>query len=252
MNRPAAADAVPDVTVDVEAAAPPVVPEVDAAPEEVAAPEPELQVETPDAALEAPDVPAAVPAADAAHVEAPPVEREQPFAKVRARRGVDEALATVQQSLVAYTAQADLKANIVVTTSSLVLTIVATRWSEQTLRPGLGTVAAGVLLALITAITVVIPKFRLPRKGEVRTSFEEHENPFFFGHFASMPRERFIEVLAELAMQDATLYEAQVADIHDQGRYLIEKKYRHLRLAYIFLGLAFVAGAAVQAIATIA
>jgi hypothetical protein len=175
----------------------------------------------------------------------------RPFAAVRPRRSVDELLRNVQQALVAYSGQADLKANIVITTSSVVLTIVVTRWSEHTLRPGLSVVAIGALLALVTAITVVVPKFRLPRRGEVRHDFEPHENPLFFGHFASMPRERFVEIIGELASDDAALYEAQAADIHDQGRYLVEQKYRHLRVAYIFLGLAFVAGVTVQALATI-
>ncbi len=158
----------------------------------------------------------------------------------------------MQQTLVTYTGQADLKANIVITTSSLVLTVVATRWSEHSLRPGLAAVAVGTLLSLLTAITVVIPKFRLPRKGEVRSDFHAHENPLFFGHFAAMPRARFVETIAEIATDDAGLYEAQAIDIHDQGRYLVEKKYRHLRMSYICLGLAFVAGAIAQAIATLA
>lgn len=177
---------------------------------------------------------------------------EHPFAVVPGRRSVDELFRNIQQALVAYTGQADLKANIVITTSSLVLTIVATRWSEDSLRPGLSAVAIGALLALLTAITVVIPKFRLPGKGEVRDHFEPDENPLFFGHFASMPRDRFVETLAELSIDDAVLYEAQAADVHDQGRYLVYQKYRHLRLAYIFLGLAFLAGGVAQAIATLA
>ena len=193
-------------------------------------------------------------AVESTHVEPTNTsDREQhPFAEVRPRRAVDELLRNVQQALVAYTGQADLKANIVITTSSLVLTIVATRWGEHSLRPGLSAVAIGALLALLTAITVVIPKFRLPGKGEVRQDFAPHENPLFFGHFASMPRERFVEIIAEITADDATLYEAQTRDIHDQGRYLVENKYRHLRLAYVFLGLAFLGGAVVQCIATFA
>jgi Family of unknown function (DUF5706) len=128
--------------------------------------------------------------------------QKRPFAEVPARRSVEELLRNVQQALVAYTGQADLKANIVITTSSLVLTIVATRWSERSLRPGLAAVAIGTMLALLTAITVVIPKFRFPRKGEVRHDFEPHENPLFFGHFASMPRDRFVEIIAEIAADD--------------------------------------------------
>jgi len=177
--------------------------------------------------------------------------REHPFADVQPRRSVDEMLAGLQLSLVTYTGQADLKANIVITTSSLVLTIVATRWSTHSLRPGLGAVSIGSLLALLSAITVVIPKFRLPRRTERRNQFEAHENPLFFGHFASMPRDRFISVLGEISESDEKLYETQAADIHDMGVYLVEKKYRHLRLAYAFLALAFLAGAIAQGIATI-
>ncbi len=177
---------------------------------------------------------------------------DHPFAAVRPRRGVDELFTNIQQALVAYTGQADLKANIVITTSSLVLTIVATRWSEHSLRPALGAVAIGTLFALLTAITVVIPKFRLPRRDDVRLDFETHENPLFFGHFASMPRERFVEVMAEIATDDAVLYEAQAVDVHDQGRYLVEKKYKHLRLAYLFLGLAFLAGVVAQVVTSLA
>ena len=184
---------------------------------------------------------------DAADIEL----RENPFAGVQARRSVDEMFRSTQQALVAYTGQADLKANIVITTSSLVLTIVATRWGEESLRPGMIALSIGILLALLTAITVVAPKFAIPRKGHERHHFESHENPLFFGHFASMSRNRFVEVMAEIADDDASLYEAQATDIHDQGRYLVEKKYRHLRLAYIFLGLAFFSGFIAQGIATV-
>ena len=66
-----------------------------------------------------------------------------------------------------------------------------------------------------------------------------------------MPRDRFVEILGEISVDDAVLYEAQAADVHDQGRYLVHQKYRHLRLAYIFLGLAFLAGGVAQTIATL-
>src|SRR5882757_1057021 len=98
-------------------------------------------------------------------------DRTGAFAGVQPRRSVDEMLSGMKETLVTYTGQADLKANLVITTTSLVLTIVATRWSEQTLRPGLSAVAVGTLLSLLTAITVVVPKFRLPRKREVRLDF---------------------------------------------------------------------------------
>ncbi len=98
----------------------------------------------------------------------------------------------------------------------------------------------------------MIPKFRFPKKGQTREQFEPDENPLFFGHFASMSRDRWVQVIADIAADDSIVYEALAFDIHDQGRYLVEKKYRHLRLAYVFLALAFVLGAVVQGIAAVA
>ena len=57
--------------------------------------------------------------------------------------------------------------------------------------------------ALLTAITVVIPKFRLPGKREVRAKFEAHEDPLFFGHFAAIRLERFVVLLAAHAARGA-------------------------------------------------
>jgi hypothetical protein len=174
-----------------------------------------------------------------------------PFDKVPARRSVDELFTSKENALVLYTGQADLKASIVITTSSLVLTIVATRWDVDELRPGLGAVAIASLIALLIAITVVIPKFRLPVRNEVRTHFSDDENPLFFGHYASMPREEWVAMIADLAADDARLYQMQARDIHAQGKYLVEKKYKHLRLSYVFLGAGFVAGTVAQVIASL-
>src|SRR5262249_23241006 len=97
-----------------------------------------------------------------------PNDARQPFADVRARRAVDELLRNTQYALVTFTGQADLKATIVIPPSSLMPPIVAARWSDHSVRPALAGVGLGAVLALATAITVVIPKFRLPRRGETR------------------------------------------------------------------------------------
>jgi hypothetical protein len=181
----------------------------------------------------------------------PEAPAAHPFAAVRARRSVDELFVSMQQSLVLYTGQADMKANIVITTSSLVLTVSAALWNEGDTRWGLGVVALFTLAALVSAITVVIPKFKLPKQRVDRPEFESHENPLFFGHFAAIPRDRWVEIVADIAKDDADLYEVQARDIHDQGVYLIEKKYRHLRFAYMMLALAFIGGAVAQSVAAL-
>jgi hypothetical protein len=61
-----------------------------------------------------------------------------PLSGVVARRSVDYLLRNTQQQLVALTGQADMKASIVITAASLVLSISATQWDRQSLRPSGG------------------------------------------------------------------------------------------------------------------
>src|SRR5262245_66608667 len=104
-----------------------------------------------------------------------------PLADVVGRRSVDYVLRNTQQQLVALTGQADLKASIVITASSLVLSISATQWDRESLRPGLFFLAFGMLGALMSAILAVMPKFRLRR--EQLTEFPNPSNTLFFGDY---------------------------------------------------------------------
>lgn len=165
----------------------------------------------------------------------------RPLDRVVARRSVDYLLRNTQQQLVALTGQADLKASIVITASSLVLSVAATQWDRDSLQPAIYLLAAGMLGAMGAAILAVIPKFRMRKTSDAR--WPATANSLFFGHFTKVPTDVWVDHMGDVLAEDTTLYEAILVDLHDQGTYLIRSKYRFLRLAYLLVGLAFGASA---------
>jgi hypothetical protein len=158
-------------------------------------------------------------------------------------------LRNTQQQLVALTGQADLKASIVITASSLVLSISATQWDRESLRPGLFFLAAGMLGALICAILAVMPKFRLKR--EVLPEWPGGGNTLFFGDFTRVSPAVWVEHMGRVLEDDAQIYEAILLDLYAQGTYLIRMKYRLLRLSYILFLAAFLMMGLAQLVALV-
>jgi hypothetical protein len=169
-------------------------------------------------------------------------DRSQPFAGVQARSSVDNLLRTVQQHHVQLSLMADTKASILITISSIVLTIALSRSGDPNLRVALLTLASAALISLLLAVVAVLPTFAAPRF--VPPDFAR--NLLFFGHFAAMPEEEFMEKVADVLRDDATLYETAVRDIHSLGQYLYRKKYRYLRYAYVALIGGFIAATTVE------
>lgn len=161
------------------------------------------------------------------------------FADVHARSSVDNLLRTVQQHHVQLSLMADTKASILITISSIVCTIALSRSGEPHLRPALMTIAVSSLISLLLAIVAVLPTFGRPRHGSM--------NILFFGHFAPMSEDEYMNELHTIVADDSVLYEAAVRDIHSLGVYLYRKKYRFLRFAYVALLAGFIIATVVEA-----
>jgi hypothetical protein len=179
-----------------------------------------------------------------------PGDIEKMFAAVPERNTSDVLLRTMQQHHVQLSTMADNKANIVITMSSIVLTLVLGRLSDPDLRVASITLAVFTLLALLLAVLAVLPKYR-PLKlvdGKIPPQF----NLLFFGHFAELPRERFLAEIAGALKQDGSVYETMARDTYALGWYLAHHKYRYLRLSYIFFLAGFILACVVQVIALLA
>ena len=186
----------------------------------------------------------------------PPVETpaagdiEKLFAAIPERNTSDCLMRTMQQHHVQLSTMADTKANIIITMSSIVLTLVLGRLNDPVLRTASLTLAGFTLLALLLAVLAVLPKYR-PLKlvdGKIPPQF----NLMFFGHFAELPKERFLTEIAGALKTDGSVYETMARDTYALGWYLAHYKYRFLRLSYLFFLGGFILACIVQVIALLA
>lgn len=164
------------------------------------------------------------------------------FSKIPERNTGDVILRTAQQHHVALSGMADVKANILITVSSIVLTMCLGRVNDPELRTSALTLAAFVLVALLLAVLAVLPKYRSMKiDGE---HLPPDFNLLFFGHFADLSRERFLAEVARAMKPDGSVYATLANDLYSLGWYLAHRKYRFLRYSY----LSFLAGFVIAAL----
>jgi len=157
------------------------------------------------------------------------------FADIPERNTGDVLLRTTQQHHVSLSVMADTKASIIITVSSIVLTLSLGRLGDPDLRYAVLTLDAFTLLAMLFAVLAVLPKYR-PYKL-TGTELPSGFNLLFMGHFAELPRERFLAEIARSLKTDGSVYCTMANDIYSLGSYLAQHKYRYLRFAYLsFLG----------------
>lgn len=154
------------------------------------------------------------------------------FADIPERGTADNLLRTAQQHHVQLSTMADTKANIIITVSSIVLTLSLGNINTPGLRVSVLTLSAFSMVALLLAILAVLPKYRpLHLDGkELPANF----NVLFFGHFAELSRERFLEEVSHRLEKDGSPYATWSEDIYSLGIYLAHHKYRYLRYSYLF------------------
>ena len=174
------------------------------------------------------------------------VKNDPDFAAIPERNTGDVILRTMQQHHVQLSVMADNKANILITVSSIVLTMVLANLKDPDLRAAMLTLAGFILIALLLAIIAVLPKYRPLRvgSGELPANF----NLLFFGHFAELSQERFLKEILQAMKADGSVYETMAKDVYALGYYLAHFKYRYLRLSYLFFLGGFICASLVEAV----
>jgi hypothetical protein len=172
---------------------------------------------------------------------------DQRYAAIPERNTGDALLRTMQQHHVQLSVMADTKANILITVSSIVLTLVLGKMNDPDLRAAMLTLAGFVLVALLLAIIAVLPKYR-PLRLQAGAPLPPQFNLLFFGHFAELPKDRFLEEIAGALKADGSVYQTMARDVYSIGFYLAHYKYRFLRLSYLFFLGGFVCACVVAAV----
>lgn len=168
------------------------------------------------------------------------------FTGIEGRSTADDFLGVIGNHHVQLSAMADVKANIIITASSIVLTLALSHYNDPGYRTTVLLLLPFVTLALLFAVIAVLPKHRAISwvEGTMRPS---RFNLMFFGHFAQLPKERYLREIAHLLKDDRAIYEAMCEDIYGIGHYLDAYKYRYLRWSY----LCFLAGFLLAAISSV-
>ncbi len=167
------------------------------------------------------------------------------FEGIEGRSTADDFLGVIGNHHVQMSAMADVKANIIITASSIVLTLALSHSEDPGYRATVLLLLPFVTLALLFAIIAVLPKHRTLPWAE-GTPKPSRFNLMFFGHFANLSKERYLKEMARLLRDDRSIYEAMCEDIYGVGHYLDAYKYRYLRWSYLCFLLGFLLAAAAQ------
>ena len=128
---------------------------------------------------------------------------------------------------------ADVKANMLLTMASIVITLAV----PQALKDG--TQAPLIVLMGFSLITILLSAFAvMPKLPFNHRGHPEHDvhspgfNLLFFGDFMGLDYPRFAAEMERVLNDPSLTYEAEVREIYTLGLFLAYKKYRYLRLAY--------------------
>ena len=169
------------------------------------------------------------------------------FEGIEGRSTADDFLGVIGNHHVQLSAMADVKANIIITASSIVLTLALSHFGDPGYRTTVLLLLPFVTLALLFAIIAVLPKHRpiVWAEGALKPS---KFNLMFFGHFAELSKERYLREMARLLEDDRHIYEAMCEDIYGIGHYLEAYKYRYLRWSYLCFLIGFLLAAGFSAL----
>ena len=145
---------------------------------------------------------------------------------------LDQLLRVSQAHLVQLSSMADMKANMLLTMSSVVMTLALPQLIKDTHLWPLIILIAFCLLTISLATYAVMPKtpFRHQPSPDLSSmSF----NLLFFGDFTRMTQTEFEGAMQEIMSDHNRTYGTQVRELYLLGKFLAEKKYRFLRLAYL-------------------
>lgn len=145
---------------------------------------------------------------------------------------------------VALSQMADMKANLLITVSSLVITLSLKFVTDaQTFWPMI-ILMTGCAVTAVLAAHATMPKLRLGKRRQQPPGSEAFdENLLFFADFIHLSYPDYAARMERVLNDDNLIYEAQVREVYTMGCYLAREKYRWVRYAYLSFIVSIVASA---------
>ena len=154
------------------------------------------------------------------------------------------ALRAAHQHQVHLTMLADQKANINIGFITLVAIFLLNSSLMQEVQGDVIAKTALVVFALLLSLSLVMALLVVvPRLGKTRiTKAAEMSNPFYFGMYTQISEKDYLQHLEEHMQTNEQARQLLAADIYQMG-HVLHGKYQSLRISYVFLALAVLAGA---------
>ncbi|MEO6035259.1 MAG: Pycsar system effector family protein [Verrucomicrobiota bacterium] len=147
---------------------------------------------------------------------------------------LDQMLRQTRAHHVQLSSMADMKANMLLTMSAVVITLSAPRVAGPNFQWPFAVLIVFCLLTVGLAAYAVMPKLPLASSREPLPAIDNpHFNLLFFGDFIRLDYPTFEASMEKMMNDPSRTYEAQVREVYVLGLFLAAKKYRFLRLAYI-------------------
>ena len=156
---------------------------------------------------------------------------------------LDQMMRQTRANLIQLSTMADMKSSMLLTLSSVVLTLAGRYVADPDFGAAVVVLGGCCLLTIALATYAAMPKVPVIASGDADVA-DHRFNLFFFGDFVRMDYPAFHDAMEEVMNDPSRTYEMQVREVYTLGRFLAERKYRYLRLAY----LAFIAGLGASAL----
>ena len=154
------------------------------------------------------------------------------------RQQLDHMLRQTRANLVNFSQMADVKAHILLSLSSVLLSLSLTQISNPRFMLVIAGLDVFLLITVFFALLTVIGKVKVinRKKHSVR---DADYSPLFFGNYGDVSYAEYAKHFEEIMNDPNLTYEIMVKDIYYAGVYLLRTKYKYIRLAYLsfFTGL---------------
>jgi hypothetical protein len=149
------------------------------------------------------------------------------------RQQLDHMLRQTRMNLVAFSQMADTKAHIILSLASVLLSLSLTQMTNPRLAFPIAGLDVFLLLTIFFALLTVIGKIKVFNRKKHSVKDPDY-SPLFYGNYGDLPYEEYAQHFAEIMNDSDATYEIMVKDIYYAGTYLLQTKYKYIRLAYLF------------------
>jgi hypothetical protein len=151
------------------------------------------------------------------------------FKNVHSRPSVDYMLRTQQQNNVLLMQIADQKANILIGLTAIMLTLVMSKFSTDTLTLPIMIFSGFSVLAALFALLTLLPRITKVGPDE---SKQGNSRLLYFNYVSKLGKQDYLAQMSQILRDDDAIYDAITGDIYYQAM-VLKKKYRYLRVSYL-------------------